>query len=257
MARYFELGRPDRYADRLASAESAFARALALNPDLTVAHNLYTALEMERGRARGAMVRLLERAKTRGGADPELFAGLVTACRYCGLLEASVAAHEQGRRLDPAIPSSVSFTLWAAGDYAAAVERASGLSEFTVHVQCLVLLGRRDEALEVLKRHSTNVAFARVPLLIDLLQLVQMIAEGGRDKEVVALAPRFDMVRAVDWDPEGVFRMGLFLAKARCMAIQKSLHRASRPVGLKTFSRNWNIRSDYMTSLAAGSAASI
>ena len=39
-------------------------------------------------------------------------------------------------------------------------------------------------------------------------------AVDGRDKEIAALAPRFDMVRAVDWDPEGVFRMGLFLAQA-------------------------------------------
>ena len=66
-------------------AESAFKRALELNPQLPLAHNLYTYLEVELGGAREAMLRLLERAQGRAG-DPELFAGLVQACRYCGLL---------------------------------------------------------------------------------------------------------------------------------------------------------------------------
>ena len=38
---------------------------------------------------------------TRHGNDPELFAGLVHACRYCGLLDESIAAHAEARRLDP------------------------------------------------------------------------------------------------------------------------------------------------------------
>ena len=37
----------------------------------------------------------------RHGNDPELFAGLVHACRYCGLFEQSIAAHAEARRLDP------------------------------------------------------------------------------------------------------------------------------------------------------------
>ncbi len=37
----------------------------------------------------------------RRAVDPEHFAGLVHACRYAGLLNASVAAHEEARRLDP------------------------------------------------------------------------------------------------------------------------------------------------------------
>ena len=61
-------------------AEAAFQRALALNPDLPVAHHLYTDLELEQGCPTEAMVRLIDQAK-RGGADPNLFAGLVQACR--------------------------------------------------------------------------------------------------------------------------------------------------------------------------------
>ena len=48
------------------------------------------------------MTRLLDRAQSRT-TDPELFAGLVHACRYCGLLDASRAAHERARHLDKLI----------------------------------------------------------------------------------------------------------------------------------------------------------
>ena len=81
-----------------------------------MAHKLYAYLEVEQGRAADAMLRLIERAKKRT-ADPELFAGLVHACRYCGLLEASLAAHAHAQRLDPKIPTSVINTYWHLGEY--------------------------------------------------------------------------------------------------------------------------------------------
>src|SRR5207302_3323358 len=58
----------------LASGEQALKRALAINPDLSLAHNLYAHVEVEAGRAREAMVRLLERIRTTP-SEPELFAG--------------------------------------------------------------------------------------------------------------------------------------------------------------------------------------
>ena len=90
-----KYGRDDR-KEGYRRAEAAFQRALALNPDLPVAHHLYTDLELEQGRPTEAMVRLIDQAK-RGGADPNLFAGLVQACRYVGLLEASLAADARAR----------------------------------------------------------------------------------------------------------------------------------------------------------------
>src|SRR4029077_19340705 len=77
---------PGGPADGLEQAEEAFKRSLELNPDLTVTHKLFAQLEVDVGRGHAAMVRLVERAQT---ADSELLAGLVTACRYCGLPEAS------------------------------------------------------------------------------------------------------------------------------------------------------------------------
>jgi hypothetical protein len=69
----------------------------------------YAQLEVERGMARAAVARLIQRAQT---ADPELLAGLVTTCRYCGLLDASVAAHERAIDLEPKLKTSIIHT-WA------------------------------------------------------------------------------------------------------------------------------------------------
>ena len=63
-------------------------------------HKLFAQLEVDLGRGHDAMARLIERAHT---ADSELLAGLVSACRYCGLLEASVAAHGRALDLEPTI----------------------------------------------------------------------------------------------------------------------------------------------------------
>ena len=84
--------------ENFSRAEAAFARALELSPDLPLAHNQLAYLEADSNLADRAMVRLLLRAKVARN-DPELFAGLVHVCRYCGLLEASVAAHEQACKL--------------------------------------------------------------------------------------------------------------------------------------------------------------
>ena len=98
-----------------ARAEEAFRRALALNPRLSVAHKFYANLEADIGQATRALVRLLGEA-ARHGNDPELFAGLVHACRYCGLFEQSIAAHAEARRLDPNVPTSLEQTLLMTGD---------------------------------------------------------------------------------------------------------------------------------------------
>ena len=64
-------------------AESAFRRAMEINPDLNLAHHLSAYLEVDLGRAPQAMVRLLERARLHGN-DPNLFAGLVHVAGTAG-----------------------------------------------------------------------------------------------------------------------------------------------------------------------------
>ena len=71
------------------------------------------------------MLRLIEVARRRR-ADPDLFAGLVHACRYCGLLDASIAADEKAHRFDPNIRTSVCHAHWLAGDEERAMATDTG-----------------------------------------------------------------------------------------------------------------------------------
>jgi DNA-binding winged helix-turn-helix (wHTH) protein/Tfp pilus assembly protein PilF len=126
-------------------AQHAFRRALEINPDLSLAHNLYTYLEVELGGASDAMVRLLERARRRP-ADPEVFAGLVHACRYCGLLDAAIAAYERAHRLDPQIRTSVAHAYWMRGDYEAAIRTDQENPPFAA-ITALIASGCEGEAV--------------------------------------------------------------------------------------------------------------
>ena len=163
IAKYADDVNEQHHAEGYQQAEAAFERALALNPDLPVAHNLYTALELERGRSKQAMLRLLERAKVTS-ADADLFAGLVPACRYCGLMDASLAAHSRARQLDPSISTAVMFTLVYSGRYEEAAERAEEALDLGLKAECLIRLGRRAEAVAVIDQTAGTLvrAAARV-----------------------------------------------------------------------------------------------
>src|SRR5262249_49522897 len=101
--------------DSAARAEEAFRRALDLNPRLAVAHRLYASFEADTGHSLDALVRLLGEGR-RHGNDPERFAGVVHAARYCRLYEQPLAAHEEARRLDPNAVTPVEQTLLMMGD---------------------------------------------------------------------------------------------------------------------------------------------
>lgn len=143
----------DDSPDSAARAEEAFRHALELQPRLSVAHKFYAHLEAETGQPRAALVRLLGEA-SRHGNDPELFAGLVHACRYCGLFEQSIAAHEEARRLDPNVATSLEQTLMMTGDIerllAAPRPSTAGSGDDVIRVIGLGLAGRRDEARRAL-----------------------------------------------------------------------------------------------------------
>jgi serine/threonine protein kinase len=124
-------------------AEMAFKRALEINPDLSLAHHQYARLEIDMGRAQDAMVRLIPRARGHKN-DPELFGAIVQACRYCGLLEASLAAHEHARKLDPLAATSVAHTYFMAGDYRHAIEHSY---DAMTQALVLVMLRRNQEAI--------------------------------------------------------------------------------------------------------------
>jgi eukaryotic-like serine/threonine-protein kinase len=139
--------------ERFASSENALRRALELNPDLSIADSLYSHLEVDLGRAEQSMVRLLRRARERS-ADAEVFAGLSHALRYCGLLQASLAALKEARRLDPKIRVSAGHTLFMLGDYEAVIEYERHGDAYMRSLAQL-MLGRREEALESIESEKS------------------------------------------------------------------------------------------------------
>jgi TolB-like protein/predicted Ser/Thr protein kinase len=114
------LAKYDRAPGGLPRAQMAFQRALELDPDLSIAHDLSAYADAELGRAVDGMERLLQRGAMRR-TDPGLFAGLVTTCRYAGLPAASRVAHERAVALNPSQTTSVVWTHILSGDYRAAI----------------------------------------------------------------------------------------------------------------------------------------
>jgi serine/threonine protein kinase len=131
-------------------ARQAFQRALEINPDLAVAHHLYTNVEVDMGKAEEAMVRLIRRAMEHP-TDAELFAGLAQSCRYCGLLDQAIAAHEHAVRLDPAVRTSIHHAHLMRGNYDLAI-RLNVDDPPMVPVLALDLSGRKTEAIELCRQ---------------------------------------------------------------------------------------------------------
>lgn len=184
-------------AENVARAEEAFRRALEISPDLPIAHNLYTYFEIEeRGRAPEAMLRLLERVGT-GAADPHLFAGLVVACRFCGLLEASLAADRRARRIDPAIQTSVQYTYWALGDYhQAALHDVEDIQ--AIRHGALWMLGREAEALAGVREALTHAPGSLEQWIVES----QLAAMEGRAEDCIRHEEA--VLGAGFHDPEGL-----------------------------------------------------
>ena len=193
--------------DSESRAEEAFQRALAINPRLSIAHKFYANLEADIGQAVRALVRLLNEAN-RHGNDPELFAGLVHACRYCGLFEESIAAHIEARRLDPNVPTSVEQTWLMAGeiDHLMGVEPAAlvaGADE-GIRVIGLGLAGRRDEARQALVRMRR----AHIPAFQSWAEFLMAWLEK-RTADMLRRMTTFDGLKIRE-DPEAIFQEGRF-----------------------------------------------
>jgi len=187
--------------ENLRLAEAAFRRALELNPELALAHNLYTQLEAECGRAVKAMKRLLDRAQANQN-DPELFAGLVHACRYCGLVDACFAAHQQARRLDPNIMTTVCNAHILMGNYAAALE--TDASDYS-RILTLQHMGHESEALRYIQESESKdlPAISRL-----LLRTIQTQLERKKPESLEATK----RVIEVFTDPEGLYYMARHLS---------------------------------------------
>lgn len=198
----------DGAPDSEARAEDAFRRALALNPRLSLAHKYYANLEADIGQAERAVVRLLHEAG-RHGNDPELFAGLVHACRYCGLFEQSIAAHAEARRLDPHVPTGFEQTLLLAGDVdriMAQPQTPDAGADQGIRVIALGMAGRFDEARERLTIMRESSRVPAFQLWTEHLELWL----GRRRDDILAGIARLGMLKIQD-DPEAIFQEGWLL----------------------------------------------
>ena len=194
---YVEAERADEH---LAEAEASFKRALELNPDLPLAHSLCAYLEVDFGRAKESMLRLLDVA-SRHRADPEIFAGLVHACRYCGLLDASIAAYEKGYRLDPNIRTSVCHSYWFSGQLERAVETDSSVDAPFMKLLAEIRHGKIDQVLGVLTALGSRDRLmygSGWQRLVAALTGDKATFDEGLDDEVTKMR-----------DPEGIFYWAL------------------------------------------------
>jgi TolB-like protein len=199
----------DESEEGAARAEKAFRRALELDPRLPLAHKFYAHLEAEIGKPIEAAVRLLGQA-ARHGNDPELYAGLVHACRYCGLFDQSIAAHEEARRLDPNVPTSLEQTVLMTTDVerllAITAARIGGGGDAGIRVIGLGMAGRRDEAREALDELRRA---ARLPTFRLWVESLAAWLEG-RSAELLATMTAIGRLRIMQ-DPEAMFQLGWLL----------------------------------------------
>jgi adenylate cyclase len=193
---------PSHRESNLDKAQAAFRKAVALDPELDLAHSHAAQLETDRGRSGDAMVRLLERLESRPrGVD--LLVGLVQSLRFSGLLEESLSAHEAARAIDPAARTSVAFTHFMRGDFLRCLESGTA-TDFLIHSQALMTLGRADEASALLRANE----FRMSPAAMTYMRPIWMLAEGHAD-------PGFEAVSEIFLgfpDPEGRFLFGRMLA---------------------------------------------
>jgi tetratricopeptide (TPR) repeat protein len=188
---------PSKYAD----AESTLLHALELDPNDGAAQYYYAQLEIELGRLQNALRRLLERVRQRR-AEPHVYAALVHACRYAGLLEESVAAHHLARRLDPTVATSVHHTYYMQGDFPRALDEAHHSND-PVEAWILWALGRRDEALAATHREESR--FAASSVLSSFTTGLRAAIEGRPDAALAALEP-FETIGSSDG--ESLFYVG-------------------------------------------------
>jgi len=189
LGKFFSAGREGNYRE----AAKSLTRALELHPDLPSAQYYTAQLELDGGRVEAALDRLLPLVE-RNPNDADGHAGLVTALRYAGLLDLSIAAHEHVRALDPEMPTSIHYTFMSRGEIERALEQpADALG--SIRGWLLARIGRREEAIRSLREGEAR---ERGNLVGWIATLIRAAIEGD------VAGVREALVELEDFpDPEG------------------------------------------------------
>ena len=137
-------------------------------------------------------------------ASPDLFVALVLCCRFCGLLEASVTAHERARKLDPQIATSVSHTYYQLGDYDSALSNIA-VGAWAIEGMTLGTIGRTAEASEAFRKVEQSGVPGPMRAFVTAWRAM---FEENRQESLDAAEQCIQHYL----DPEGVFYMGLIMA---------------------------------------------
>lgn len=159
-------------------------------------------IEVEAGRGIESLTRLVRQA--RQVADAELYAALCHVCRYCGLLHASIAAHQQAVRLDPKAPTSVIHTWFVLKDFQRIIDAGMQGAPY-IGAIALSELGRRDEAIALLRALESKLP----PRLRDFWSMSLHLVEGRRPDNMDMLTRLVDTFG----DPEGLYYAAQTLAR--------------------------------------------
>jgi DNA-binding winged helix-turn-helix (wHTH) protein/tetratricopeptide (TPR) repeat protein len=165
-------------------AQASLERALILQPDLTDAHAFLTLYEVDSGRAAEAIIRLAKQLTSRP-KQPDLYAGLVHALRFRGLLAESLHADQCARELDPSTPTSVAHTLFLIGDFAGCIEAYSGRTPYYLDAAAWAALGMYDRAASLLQRRVATLPLSS--LLRALLESLFYAITGEPTKALKAM----------------------------------------------------------------------
>jgi DNA-binding winged helix-turn-helix (wHTH) protein len=178
-----KFGRERSYAEL---AHAAFRRAFAIDPDLACAHHFYTSLETDMGQARQAMQRLGDRLR-RHPSEPETWAGLVQALRFCGLLDESIEAHRRAKDLDPTIITSVAHTCFLNGDYGAAIETYGGRAALYLDAAAWAAMGQKQQARNLLRQRVARAGCSEL-MLAAMASLLAVIEDRFSDADALMQA---------------------------------------------------------------------
>ncbi len=187
-------------------AEAAFQRAFAIDPELPCAHQFYTQLQVDSGRASQAMIRLAARL-ARHGEEAESFAGLVQVLRCCGLLEDSIAAHDRAAALDPTIRTSVAHSHFLRGDFARVFETYTG-TLYYLDAAAWAALGATERAATLLRERLAKLELG--PVMSVLMTSLLAVLDGK-------LTAAMDLIESTEvvQEPEVLFYLARHCAMLR------------------------------------------